>query len=356
MQEQRGAGGGAAPPASALFHPSFLDQAPVDCARTGLLHPAPWVPVVEAPAYYPRDSWLAAMHEWIAHPERNSSNIRRAEVWAAHVEPPPAEHAEPDALDEDAFLLRYRCVRRLLPRRTQLDRGMLQECAVYEHATEQRASVVYTTLRMSDQDSESPDPDALTRQRSLSDYPSAGDQVPYYHPAVRCVRFDYTGAGAEQAADTEDGAVSAQGAVRVFFVPFPGSDLRPDARLGRTALSLLRMMHQHSYGCAQAYVKRVYHDIVVPRDEFQDLYVQLRQRHAHTLIDTWREKTDPRKHVFEDIGIAAWLMLLWKRMFGPMGTTQPPGGFVDLGCGNGLLVHLLHSEVRARMLTKSADA
>jgi tRNASer (uridine44-2'-O)-methyltransferase len=70
----------------------------------------------------------------------------------------------------------------------------------------------------------------------------------------------------------------------------------------------------------------------------------------------------------QDIGIATFLMLLWKDTYSsetipPLpvhssdgtGTTglsnepwrrwpRPPGGFVDLGCGNGLLTHILVSE------------
>ena len=70
----------------------------------------------------------------------------------------------------------------------------------------------------------------------------------------------------------------------------------------------------------------------------------------------------------QDIGIATFLMLLWKDTYSPDtipplpadssdGTSptglsnepwrrwpRPPGGFVDLGCGNGLLTHILVSE------------
>jgi tRNASer (uridine44-2'-O)-methyltransferase len=74
----------------------------------------------------------------------------------------------------------------------------------------------------------------------------------------------------------------------------------------------------------------------------------------------------------QDIGIATFLMLLWKDTYGPETSPpdpapvaapntpdaqapppdaepwrrwpRPPGGFVDLGCGNGLLTHILISE------------
>lgn len=57
----------------------------------------------------------------------------------------------------------------------------------------------------------------------------------------------------------------------------------------------------------------------------------------------------------QDIAIAAFLMLLWRDMYPAREGTEtgmewdkwgrPPGGLVDLGCGNGLVVHILVSEV-----------
>lgn len=54
------------------------------------------------------------------------------------------------------------------------------------------------------------------------------------------------------------------------------------------------------------------------------------------MLSAWRESTDATKHVFEDVAIAAWLIVLWRGMF-PGSGGKPPGGFVDVGCGNGLL-------------------
>lgn len=59
------------------------------------------------------------------------------------------------------------------------------------------------------------------------------------------------------------------------------------------------------------------------------------------MLKFWVEDTDPKKHVFEDIAILAWLMIVWKGMYID---GKPPGGFVDVGCGNGLLVYLLTEE------------
>ena len=45
---------------------------------------------------------------------------------------------------------------------------------------------------------------------------------------------------------------------------------------------------------------------------------------------------------WEDCAIVAWLMVVWKGMYGSSDVAGrvgngPPGGFVDVGCGNGLL-------------------
>ena len=54
------------------------------------------------------------------------------------------------------------------------------------------------------------------------------------------------------------------------------------------------------------------------------------------MLNWWQESTDATKHVFEDVAIAAWLVVYWARVYAHAGG-KPPGGFVDVGCGNGLL-------------------
>lgn len=292
--------------ARTLFHPSWCEQE----------EDSEWKCIVEAPAHFSYDDWVVTMRAWIAHPERNSSTILRGEVW---------DEEECDHADD---LMTYRCIRRILPRRTLLDSAMLQECSVYACGPN-HGKVVYTTLRSSDPVHERPIVHALRHGIELC---TAAKDVPYYHPAVRAVGFHYIPYGT--AGDT-------QGIIRVDLAPFDQTIISPSSRLGRTALSLLRIMHQHAYGAASSYVKRVHHDMLVPRDAYQDLYVALRTKYARVIIDTWAEVTDPRKHVFEDLGIAAWLILLWRDMFSD---GHPPGGFVDVGCGNGLLVAILTSE------------
>lgn len=57
----------------------------------------------------------------------------------------------------------------------------------------------------------------------------------------------------------------------------------------------------------------------------------------------WPEVTDPLKFVYEDIAIATYLLLLWRSERQRRGLASPQS-FVDLGCGNGLLVYILAGE------------
>ena len=93
-----------------------------------------------------------------------------------------------------------------------------------------------------------------------------------------------------------------------------------------------------SVGTEEGYQKRVHHDVLVNKSAYQDLYISLKNKYAEQLIEDWAENTDPLKHAFEDISLAAFLILLWKERHGK--ETK----FVDIGCGNGVLVYLLVME------------
>ncbi|KAG9247420.1 hypothetical protein BJ878DRAFT_414827 [Calycina marina] len=111
-------------------------------------------------------------------------------------------------------------------------------------------------------------------------------------------------------------------------------------KLERTAQHLLAVLGKHGQGSAAGYIKRVNHDIILPQATVQNTYARLKKKYARTLIDGWVETTDPGKHVFEDLNIAAFLIELWA----DTDKDNPSPGFVDIGCGNGLLVHILLEE------------
>ena len=72
------------------------------------------------------------------------------------------------------------------------------------------------------------------------------------------------------------------------------------------------MLYKHCKGTMNGYKKRVIHDLLVPKILYQDTYYALKQKYGKYWVENWPEETDPQKHVFEDIGIATWLKLLWK--------------------------------------------
>lgn len=78
-------------------------------------------------------------------------------------------------------------------------------------------------------------------------------------------------------------------------------------------------------------------------EKYTLLYNRLKEKYGTEMVKTWPENTDPAKFVYEDVAIATYLLLLWERerLEKDMRELQ---SFVDLGCGNGLLVYILSSE------------
>lgn len=82
---------------------------------------------------------------------------------------------------------------------------------------------------------------------------------------------------------------------------------------------------------------------LVPLDQYTLLYHRLKQDYGEKLVKIWPERTDPQKFVYEDIAIASYLLIVWKEERDAKDLKQKQS-FVDLGCGNGLLVHILSEE------------
>ncbi|XP_019309355.2 probable tRNA (uracil-O(2)-)-methyltransferase isoform X2 [Panthera pardus] len=76
--------------------------------------------------------------------------------------------------------------------------------------------------------------------------------------------------------------------------------------------------------------------------EYSKTYRALKEKHKD-MVKVWPEVTDPEKFVYEDVAIAAYLLILWEEERAELGLTAKQS-FVDLGCGNGLLVHILSAE------------
>ncbi|KAF5010731.1 hypothetical protein FDECE_3118 [Fusarium decemcellulare] len=280
-----------------------------------------WMPMCRHTCTFETQYFDKIMLNLVENPNLNSKWLFRADVLYDDKEDGGLEDSKdrPSIRSFHDFTHRRTIVRKLIPRNTLRDAPLNQTCSFYHSSPSQDPS-----------ESEA----ALTR--SLVVYiPHAASvaDLPFYHPKVRGI-----GQLHEWDPATNTGTIS------VHFLPFDNDDASSEeadqVKLVRVAYHLLQTVHKHGHSTAVGYVKRVNHDVVVPREKFQDRYLELKNKYARSLVQSWLETTDPSKHVFEDLGIASFLIELWKEMY--KDTTFP--GFVDIGCGNGLLVHILREE------------
>ncbi|KAH6690543.1 hypothetical protein F5X68DRAFT_253433 [Plectosphaerella plurivora] len=276
---------------------------------------AVWRPILQHDCTFTPDNFDVVMMNLVKNPNLNSKWLFRADILhdsEAEGEPEPEADAsstsEVQALQAQFkdFFLEKSLVRRLVPRNTRRDNPLDQTCLFFRSldGSLTRSLVVYLP------------------------HETSPEELPFYHPKVR---------GVAQLHEWDE--ASGQGSVSIHYWLFEDADFHVE-KLQRTALMLLTILHKHGQGTKAGYVKQVHHDIVVPQATFQDRYTQLKLEYAKTLVESWAEGTDPNKHVFEDLGIAAFLIELWAVMY----KDKPFPGFVDIGCGNGLLVYLLRKE------------
>ncbi|XP_044040647.1 probable tRNA (uracil-O(2)-)-methyltransferase [Siniperca chuatsi] len=81
---------------------------------------------------------------------------------------------------------------------------------------------------------------------------------------------------------------------------------------------------------------------LLPVEKYSLMYQQLKEKYK-AMVKVWPEVTDPEKFVYEDVAIATYLLVLWAEERAEKGLAARQS-FVDLGCGNGLLVHILANE------------
>ena len=223
-----------------------------------------------------------AISQLIHHPEYNSTLILRSEV----IDDSVAEF--PDVVPVLEGLQPVRNIhRRLLPRRPTRDARLEQHCTLYAPSPSPSPhpidEVAANPLHLYTH------PTVLVLTPIL---PPDGRNLPYYHPTVTHLAFRFV------ESTSSSSPTPTATTLRIEAVPLPGTSLDPGARLYRTCLSLLETLHRYGWGALTNYKKRVAHDVLVPRETYQDLYLVMRERHKH-LINDWQEVTDPLKHVFE---------------------------------------------------------
>ncbi|KAF7979490.1 hypothetical protein HWV62_42331 [Athelia sp. TMB] len=335
----------------------------------------------------PDSLFQEAISNLINHPEYNSTLILRSDV-VSDTHLTSGNESPPRAPRLSAFRA-TRCIHRvLLPRRPGRDGVLEQLCTFY--------SVALSGSDSLQADSEAPDAHQLHEDEAqdsaptdtviLTPLPDASG-LPYYHPAVEHLAMRYL-------------ASPSLGILRVeVLLPSDSSvqkdALEPGSKLARQCTTLLQHLHRYT----PSYTPQSAHDRLFPREEYQDLYLAMRaflesdggrqdkEAGWTEMVSKWKERTgmDGAKQVYEDVGIACWLMLLWKDTFAPSNPfnpnpqsalcpptdgngsfdsphassaqpptiqgseseplwtkwPRPPNGFLDLGCGNGLLTHIL---------------
>lgn len=304
-----------------------------------------WLAVLQHSCQFPPDIFESVSLNLLKNPNINSSLLFRADVLydslseltnvqVSDSEENQLRHWLQEYNVQDGqlpgFEVKRTIIRRMIPRNPQLDKPIAQTCLLLQSSTDSTGDL----------------------KRSLVIYiphASSIDEVPWYHPRVQSLAYMHCW---NPTAYSEE----PQGTISLHYRLYPSESLPLSSRLLRTGQHLLSTIHKHGQGRLTGYTKRVHHDQMFSQQRVQNTYTELKQRHAQRLCDRWVEKTEPSKHVFEDLGIAAFLIELWKDMYdGGNGSVNEDGdghtsnrgvfpGFVDIGCGNGVLVDTLLRE------------
>ncbi|KAK5944936.1 tRNA(Ser) Um(44) 2'-O-methyltransferase [Knufia obscura] len=252
-----------------------------------------------------------------------------------------AEQAVPPQFE--GFDLHRTIVRRLIPRKPQLDKPLEQSCFIYYSNTSETSSTQKDALVV------------------YIPHCTSSDAMPWYHPKVRGLAYLYSSITPPSSTITAT--------LSIHYLPFPDTPIPLPDRLTRTFQSLLKTIirllklpsksHQHptpphlnganttstpSDISTHPLTPSTLKDTILPQHTVQNTYTLLKQRYAASLISHWIEKTEPSKHVFEDLSIAAFLIELWGGMYGSKVRFNEIAGFVDIACGNGVLVYILRKE------------
>ena len=333
------------------FRPiSYLDSHTLHC-----LPDQAWIPILQHSCDFPPPIFASVALNLIKNPNINSNLLFRADILYDSLQDELTNTSLSTASSWKTDVQKYRLrdgaipgfhidrtlVRLMVPRNPQLDKPVAQTCHFLRSTGDQgheKNLVVYMP------------------------HTSQIDQLPWYHPRVQSIAYLHTWRDQPSPSNTLENSQSpptqsCQGDISIHYLLFPSDALPLSERLFRTAHHLLATLHKHGQGSLAGYTKRVHHDQMVSQQRLQDTYTELKRKHAKRLCDNWVEQTEPSKHVFEDLGIAAFLIELWKDMYGETdspdvqedGFDQAPRrpkfpGFVDIGCGNGVLVDILFRE------------
>ncbi|KAL8739794.1 MAG: hypothetical protein Q9190_007439 [Brigantiaea leucoxantha] len=330
-----------------------------------------WQAIYQHACDFPPQVFENVSFNLIRNPNINSSFLFRADILYDSADSTLKPLKESESEDVQKALQEYTCehgmftgfelvrtvVRRMVPRNPERVEPLNQTCQLFRSVTrhdEEQTILVYI-------------PHVTSR-----------DLLPFYHPAVQSLAYLHTWRLSKFRDDRSsldlsfkpkwrleelkneslpDSCPMPNGSISIHYRFFYHDhslidDSHSNNRLRRTALHLLSTLHKHGQGALAGYAKRVNHDQIIPQQRTQNTYTRLKATYAKRLCSSWVEKTDPSKHVYEDLSIAAFLIELWNDMYRnnePAGANKSSGkpefpGFVDIGCGNGVLVDILLRE------------
>ena len=313
-----------------------------------------WIPIFESDCDFGSEDFFRVLHHLVRNPNINSSVLFRADILydSEDIENVDVAYGSEDYSKDKpdspttlpGYDLKRTIVRKFIPRNDSLDRPIYQTILYY---SSNDASKLASSLMI------------------LYPHVLSPDRMPFYHPAVKGIAYQHF--------QTSTFSPPPPNSISISYLPY-SSQVPPDVsptftdRQIRTARNLLSTIWKHGQGGLQGYKKRVHHDQIVEQKRVQDRFAELKRKHAHRLMEKWVEVTDSKKQVFEQIGIAAFLIEIWRDMYfvpnqseesedkagirsvdeaekgGDEAQKPPFPGFVDVGCGNGVLIEILLAE------------
>ncbi|KAM0693152.1 hypothetical protein Q7P36_007709 [Cladosporium allicinum] len=293
-----------------------------------------WLTILETPCTFGANIFEEVMLNFIKNPNVTSSYLFRADILhdteseqsgtgLDQTFTQDTEDHKPRTFDLPGWKQNRVIVRLLIPRNQQLDRPLVQTCILL--SKEKRTNkdpeehlVVYIP------------------------HTSSSEETPFYHPRVARLAFHHTfrpTMNKDSTTDNANDATSGVGTLSLSYNPFQASP-EIDSKLQRTGLKLLQTIHKHGQGQLGGYKKRVHHDRLIPQKSYQDTYARLKAKYGRKLNGEGEQQAtggaeDPERQ--SEGGEV--------KPETAAGNEKPPfPGFVDIGCGNGLLVYILLSE------------
>ncbi|KAJ9374382.1 hypothetical protein DTO282F9_1473 [Paecilomyces variotii] len=307
----------------------------------------------------------------LGNPNKNSSHLFRADILfdsEGRLKTPKerelsfAQNQDADTETQDVnplppaevsgFELTRTVVRRFIPRNPQLDRALEQTCHFYSGS-------LRSVLNGETDGDETHDDTKIDRLLFVyTPHVSSKDDLPWYHPLLRSLAFLYDFKSDSTVTTSHQSAHS--GSLSIHFLPFYDSEEPIPTRLERTLQALLATQIRlaritRSSDTTEGGNYNPAKDNVLPQHRIQNTYSRLKIKYGSHLCENWVEETEPSKHVFEDLAITAFLIELWRSMYGVAPEAEKDGkssgksksdfpGFVDVACGNGVLVYVLLME------------